>query len=164
MRLRGGRGGRTLEVNGVGGAMELLIDKDWTKGIKRKLRKKYKIGFSTKNEWKKQRRKQKKQKTKRILKYREYIRSRQWEIRKLVFYKKNKKECVICKATYKIGLHHISYKNLGKEKDEDLVALCWNCHTTFHDQHGTEKINKNTYIYIQEEQEVLGLREIVKNL
>src|SRR4051812_47555513 len=27
-----------------------------------------------------------------------------------------------------LEVHHKTYERLGHERDEDLVALCWNCH------------------------------------
>jgi RNase P subunit RPR2 len=70
-------------------------------------------------------------------KYREYISSSKWLERKskfVVSMVKSKKpiRCFDCKCKNWLQLHHTSYKNLYKEKDEDLVLLCKQCHESRH--------------------------------
>ena len=65
--------------------------------------------------------------------YYEYIKSPQWksvadEARKRAGYK-----CQMDGATGKLSVHHNNYKNLGNEKDTDLIVLCRKCHAKFHD-------------------------------
>jgi hypothetical protein len=84
-------------------------------------------------EWKKHLKKIKKAKKKKKKKgkpfvrpkYKEYIKSQKWKQRRNEYYKTHPRECVICKSKHLVGLHHMTYKNLGRELDEDLVALCW---------------------------------------
>lgn len=58
--------------------------------------------------------------------YQKYIRSKDW--------KDTRKEMLTIQPNcYKCGeqatdVHHISYKNLGKEKLDDLMSLCKRCH------------------------------------
>lgn len=64
--------------------------------------------------------------------YHTYIHSPDWEDRKRRYYETHPKRCVIC-LTYKhIDLHHLSYRNLGNEQDEELVAVCRFHHDMFH--------------------------------
>lgn len=98
-------------------------------------------------------------------KYKEYIRSPAWKERRKQFFGKYGKRCVICRGDRNIGLHHISYENLGSEPDEDLVALCWQHHGQYHEQHGTKRrMKEETYKFITEEQESIELADIVRNL
>lgn len=97
--------------------------------------------------------------------YKEYIKSDFWKDRKREYYKNHKKECQVCKSRWRIGLHHISYRNLGKEADDDLVPLCWSCHKKYHDIHGVGWDNtKTTYDFITEEMEIVEFQKITKNL
>jgi len=97
------------------------------------------------------------------IKYKNYIKSKWWNERKRLYYEKYKQKCAACGSRRNIGLHHISYKNLGYERDEDLVALCWRCHGSYHDIHGTEDMVDSTAEFIIEAQEEQELYEITKN-
>ena len=39
-----------------------------------------------------------------------------------------------------IQLHHLTYKNIGKEKFNELIRLCFNCHGKIH---GKEEVTQN---------------------
>ena len=41
-----------------------------------------------------------------------------------------------------IQMHHLTYKNIGKEKFNELIRLCFNCHGKIH---GKEEITKQEY-------------------
>lgn len=98
-------------------------------------------------------------------KYKEYIKSAAWKDRRKAYYALHKKECVVCKSNHRVGLHHLTYRNLGREKDEELVALCWSCHEGYHNQYGVKHDNdEDTQQYIIEEQQLEEFREIAKNL
>jgi hypothetical protein len=78
--------------------------------------------------------KRKRQKKGRIvgLKYKEYIKSQAWLRRRIAYYKTHEKKCAVCKSSHRISLHHITYANVGREPDEDLVPLCLDCHENYH--------------------------------
>lgn len=63
------------------------------------------------------------------LPYREYLQSQHWsEIRKaaLSFYGKR---CSVCGSSKnKLHVHHVCYKNKGRESMADLIILCEHCH------------------------------------
>lgn len=89
-------------------------------------------------------------------KYREYIKSPWWIVRKARFYKKYGKKCAVCLTTKNIDLHHMVYGNLGNEKDEHLVALCRIHHDQFHDKIGVKgNMLKETHQFIIDEREIL---------
>ncbi len=56
-----------------------------------------------------------------------YLKSSWWRKRRKKFWKKYDRICFCC-GRYASEIHHCSYKNKGKEKDEDLVAICGECH------------------------------------
>ena len=65
--------------------------------------------------------------------YKEYINSEKWKARKALFLKFNKKDyCYICGSVENLNVHHKRYRNLGKEKDNDLMVLCEDCHHRVH--------------------------------
>jgi len=97
------------------------------------------------NRIKKKKRKSKKPK---VGNYKTYIKSGLWKKIRKSYYKRHKKECKACKATYKICLHHKNYKRLGHEKDSDLIPLCWTCHGSLHDKYGHGA--KNTDIFLSD--------------
>lgn len=111
-------------------------------------------------------RKNKKQKPKPFVtpKYKTYIKSPAWKARRLAFFKKYGKQCTVCGSRTRVGLHHISYRHVGRELDEELVALCWTHHEAYHEVEGVERENVSTHTFIEEERQVLEFREIAKHL
>ena len=64
--------------------------------------------------------------------YSAYLRSPKWyRIRKKVL-KRDSYQCIGCGASRKLQVHHKNYKNIGKEKLDDLITLCARCHFIFH--------------------------------
>lgn len=73
--------------------------------------------------------------------YKTYITSNWWVIRKNQFYQKYGRSCKICSSSNYIQLHHKYYADYGNEKDSDLVPLCGFHHGQVHLKIG--KIKKN---------------------
>jgi 5-methylcytosine-specific restriction endonuclease McrA len=94
--------------------------------------------------------------------YKEYIRSSVWNKKRKAYYKNNKRECFICKSTEKICLHHLNYKRLGKEKDSDLVPLCWEHHGQLHRVAGFDK--DKGFSFLEQEQSAIEFYEFCKTL
>jgi hypothetical protein len=72
--------------------------------------------------------------------YQEYLKSDEWKIKaeqckKLADYK-----CAKCGSDEKLNAHHLTYKNVGDERMEDLQCLCFSCHNKEHgntmEEHG----------------------------
>ena len=84
--------------------------------------------------------------------YREYINSAEWAKRSRDILHKGFYYCALCggKAT---ETHHNSYRNLGNEKDWELINLCNECHSLFH----------KTHKYDQEKNHFIGIAEIQKS-
>ena len=63
--------------------------------------------------------------------YSQYLSSKRWkEKRKQVI--ERQKKCQRCDATKNLHVHHVTYKNIGNELDEDLLLLCRSCHAKEH--------------------------------
>lgn len=63
--------------------------------------------------------------------YAEYLKSDKW-IQRRDLIREQRKFCEICRSDKDLHVHHITYENLGKEKDDDLVLVCKDCHYAIH--------------------------------
>ena len=66
--------------------------------------------------------------------YFSYIHSELWRSRASAYKLRIGYRCEHCKAMARLEIHHLSYANLGNEKDDDLIALCKSCHKEIHAQ------------------------------
>ena len=66
--------------------------------------------------------------------YREYLQSEHWKDVKRRFRKSKLAtgRCYICGSGGRLDIHHKSYKRLGKERLNDLIELCRDCHSMVH--------------------------------
>ena len=64
--------------------------------------------------------------------HRRYMNSQTWRGKRKGYFKRHEKKCAACKTERCITLHHMTYENLGRETDADLVPLCQECHTLYH--------------------------------
>lgn len=64
--------------------------------------------------------------------YRPYIESDAWQARREDHYQTHRYKCSICGATKRLQLHHLTYRNQGREKEGDLTWLCEKCHKEVH--------------------------------
>lgn len=71
-------------------------------------------------------------------KYAIYILSKSWRARCYSFMKRYGKVCVACGEKKNLHVHHMTYRNLGREKDEELAVLCKYCHAELHERIGTK--------------------------
>ena len=75
----------------------------------------------------------------------EFLQSKHWAMVKVSYKRikdtKNKKNCEKCGSTSEISLHHLTYKNMGKETPSDLMFLCGKCHCEVHDRPFTTYAN-----------------------
>lgn len=66
--------------------------------------------------------------------YQEYLKSEHWrKVRSNALLRASNK-CQLCAVTTNLSVHHNTYANLGCEKDEDVLVLCWPCHSKHHDK------------------------------
>lgn len=73
--------------------------------------------------------------------YDQYMRSDEWVKKRAERLELDDNKCAMCGrlngyqkdgVTPILQVHHISYKNLGKEPMEDLISLCPSCHKKIH--------------------------------
>lgn len=78
-------------------------------------------------------------KTARQIEYAAYLRSAHWlEFRqKAIDWADNR--CQLCNDNTPLQVHHRDYSRLGKERLNDVIALCVGCHRIFHDRIGKPK-------------------------
>lgn len=68
-----------------------------------------------------------------VYNYKDYLKTDHWKnIKKR--YRKSKliQNCYICGSQNNLNLHHKSYKRIGKERLNDLIPLCRECHYFTH--------------------------------
>jgi len=63
----------------------------------------------------------------------EYLNSQIWSARRNEYWKLNRRKCFVTNATKRLELHHLNYKNLGNEVDDDLVPLADGVHKLLHE-------------------------------
>lgn len=65
------------------------------------------------------------------MKYSDYLKSEHWKnLKKEVLSRRG--QCQNCTIKKKLLLHHKNYNCLFKEKDSDLIVLCFDCHHRKH--------------------------------
>ena len=64
--------------------------------------------------------------------YQHYLKSEWWLKRRVEIKKLRGWACEECQEKSDLQVHHLSYKNLGCEPDEDLQVLCGFCHHARH--------------------------------
>lgn len=65
--------------------------------------------------------------------YKEYLKTKHWEDARKYFYEIYGNKCCLCsKKDVELNLHHNNYENLWHETIEDVVVLCKDCHSKFH--------------------------------
>lgn len=74
------------------------------------------------------------EKTLRTLSYGDFLKSKYWAFVREKVLKRDSYQCVICKDTKYLQVHHDTYKNHFKELNnlQDLMTLCRKCHQEHH--------------------------------
>lgn len=83
------------------------------------------------------------------IRYDLYMLSDKWEKKRQMAISKQKK-CYCCDTKKSLTVHHRSYHNLGRERMDELVVLCWRCHKKVHKiirSDSTVKLNNAHKIY-----------------
>ena len=62
-----------------------------------------------------------------------YLQSPHWRETRLVKLRMSGFSCDACGFTHKLQVHHLTYRNLSKERPGDLMVLCDRCHKLSHD-------------------------------
>lgn len=61
-----------------------------------------------------------------------YLKSSHWITKRMMIMECAGYMCEMCHQAKATEVHHLTYKNVGDELPEDLVAICHNCHETHH--------------------------------
>lgn len=61
-----------------------------------------------------------------------YLKSRHWRKTRNAALARANFKCQSCGANQHLTVHHLTYENLGHEKNSDLKVLCWSCHKREH--------------------------------
>lgn len=86
-------------------------------------------------------------------KYSIYIKSAKWKKRRERYWKEHGKDCKACGSTERPTVHHVHYGYLGREQDEHLIGLCWDCHQDFHLEYGVNTtMQDETLEFIEKKQ------------
>jgi hypothetical protein len=82
--------------------------------------------------------------------YREYLEGPEWAETRTRYRSSGKlQSCLVCRAP-NVDLHHRTYRRLGQERLDDLVALCREHHELVHEAEGS-LWNGPTRLYEQEQ-------------
>ena len=78
--------------------------------------------------------------------YKRYLQSDKWAMIRNAIIERDNFKCTVCDSPDNLHVHHLTYENVGNEKDEDLITLCRGCHfkeTTDDVSHITEELLVN---------------------
>jgi len=64
--------------------------------------------------------------------YADYLKTKHWQTTKRLALEHYGNICSVCGTDKKLNVHHVSYKNRGKEKLSDLMILCKKHHEGVH--------------------------------
>jgi hypothetical protein len=70
----------------------------------------------------------------RTMPYAEYLHSPEWKGRREHHLKVADHRCQLCYSAGSLQVHHRTYERRGSERFTDLIVLCDECHTAFHDR------------------------------
>lgn len=68
------------------------------------------------------------------LPYKKYLQTKHWHDRRNYHLKQSNFRCQVCNKNGILSVHHRTYVNRGCEPKEDLITLCQDCHSIFHQQ------------------------------
>lgn len=66
--------------------------------------------------------------------YGEYLNSPEWKAKADACKERAGNRCQLCNKAGRLDAHHRTYERLRNELPEDLIALCRECHSKFHDK------------------------------
>ncbi len=66
--------------------------------------------------------------------YIDYLKSEKWKELRLEIMKRDNFLCKKCKTEKACHVHHLTYERLGRERLEDLISICLDCHKKEHDK------------------------------
>lgn len=85
------------------------------------------------------------EKTKRLqelrsMPYQDYLQTPEWQDTRKRALKRANFSCQLCNSNnQQLDVHHRTYENLGEEDNRDLIVLCRDCHSKFHNKINGQK-------------------------
>ena len=64
--------------------------------------------------------------------YKDYLKSPEWREKRLLVLDRCNNVCEGCRQKVAIEVHHLTYKNVGKEFLFELIGICLGCHERVH--------------------------------
>lgn len=64
--------------------------------------------------------------------YKEYLKTDHWKITRAAALRRAGYKCEICGSSKELNVHHLTYKNIGNERPEELKVLCYYHHKMIH--------------------------------
>jgi len=68
--------------------------------------------------------------------YAEYLTTDTWRLRSLEAKERAGWRCEHCRSEGPLQTHHWTYERVGRERPDDLIVLCEDCHATVHHHSG----------------------------
>ncbi len=69
------------------------------------------------------------------VRYDEYLKSDEWARKRMLARRRARQRCQVCnEGQLSLHVHHRTYENIYRERNEDLIVLCVRCHALFHDR------------------------------
>jgi len=68
----------------------------------------------------------------RTMPYDEYLQTPEWQEKRKEALRRADYRCQLCNSDESLDVHHRTYERRGYELASDLIALCRDCHKTFH--------------------------------
>lgn len=65
--------------------------------------------------------------------YAEYLLTEHWQYMRQRMLARARYACNFCGCNRQLHVHHRTYERIGRERPEDLVVLCAECHSSVHD-------------------------------
>ena len=66
--------------------------------------------------------------------YRQYLQSPEWQGKRRMVLDYYGNRCAVCNSAAHVDVHHRNYENVGHEHFNDLIAICNDCHSLFHNK------------------------------
>lgn len=80
------------------------------------------------------------------MKYEDYIKSAAWKVKRQQRLEIDGNQCVVCKSSDRLSVHHLTYERLGDEDVlHDLVTACGRCHPLFDDVERHKRYSRRKY-------------------
>jgi len=69
---------------------------------------------------------------KKAIDYKAYLYSEKWKKKRKKILKRDNFTCQDCGSKNHLQVHHLTYKNIGNERLNELITVCAHCHKKRH--------------------------------